>query len=100
MSQVVTPVNQLARAQREVKMVRRIVMLVFVLVTLGLPYTIFFVMAFLTTPPIYHFRIAFLSVDVSLALVMLALGQFTDPVKMFFKQRIETFRILLRPAPH
>ena len=50
MSHVVTSANQFLRAQREVKMVRRIVMLVLVLITLGLPYTIFFVLNFFTTP--------------------------------------------------
>ncbi|CAF1359120.1 unnamed protein product [Adineta steineri] len=83
MSKVVTPVNQLLRAQRELKMVRRIVLLVIVLITLGLPYTIFFFMSFFTYPPQYHFRIAFLFVDVSLVFVIIALFEFTDPIKIF-----------------
>ena len=89
MSKVVTPVNQLIRAQRELKMVRRIVMLICVLITLGLPYTVFFGTAFFTTPFQYHFRIAFLSVDVSLAFVIIALFQFTDSIKTFVTKRID-----------
>ena len=86
MSQVVTPVNQLLRIKREFQMVRRIVMLIIVLVTLGLPYTIFFSMSFFTSPPKYHFRIAFFSVDLSLALVIIALFQFTDPISEFLNR--------------
>jgi len=83
MSKLVTPVNQLLRIRRELKMVRRIVMLLLILVALGLPYTIFFIFSFFTHPPKYHFRLAFLSVDISLACVIIALGQFSDPIKTF-----------------
>jgi len=83
MSKLVTPVNQLLRIRRELKMVRRIVMLLLILVALGLPYTIFFIISFFTHPPKYHFRLAFLSVDISLACVIIALGQFSDPIKTF-----------------
>jgi hypothetical protein len=88
MSKNVTPINHLLRARRELNMVRRIVMLIIVLITLGLPYTIFFLMSFFTNPPKYHFRIAFLFVDISLACVMIALFQFTDPIKTFLIKRI------------
>ena len=88
MSKMVTPANLLIRAQREVKMVRRIVMLVVVLITLGLPYTVFFISAFFTEPYQYHFRIAFLSVDLSLACVIVALVQFNDPVNNFVTKKI------------
>ena len=93
MSKNVTPANQLLRAQRELNMVRRIVMLIIVLITLGLPYTIFFFISFFTNPPKYHFRIAFLFVDVSLACVMIALFQFTDPIKTFLIKRINNEQI-------
>jgi hypothetical protein len=80
-SKQITPVNQLVRLRRELKMVRRIIMLLIVLITLGLPYTIFFIISFFTDPPKYHFRLAFLSVDISLACIIIALCQFTDPIK-------------------
>ena len=88
MNLIVTPVNQLLRAQRELKMVRRIVILVIILVILGLPYTILFIISFFTNPPKYHFRIAFLFVDVSLAFVIIALFQFTDPIKTYVMKKI------------
>jgi hypothetical protein len=88
MNKQMTPVNQLLRAQRELNMVRRIVILVIVLITLGLPYTIFFFMSFFTNPPKYHFRIAFLSVDISLACVIIASFQFTDPIKTFIMEKM------------
>jgi hypothetical protein len=83
MNKLVTPVNQLLRIQRELKMVRRIIMLLIILIALGLPYTIFFFMSFFTNPPKYHFRWAFLSVDVSLLSIIIALGQFSDPLNTF-----------------
>ena len=89
MSKIVTPVNQFLRAQRELKMIRRIVMLIIVLITLGLPYTIFFLMSFFTNPPKYHFRISFLFVDVSVACVMIVLFQFTDPIKRVLIKTIQ-----------
>lgn len=86
MNQLITPVNQYIRIQREFVMVRRIVMLLIVLITLGLPYTIFFLMSFFTDPPKYYFRWAFLSVDVSLAGVIVVLLQFSDSIKIFWNQ--------------
>ena len=89
MNQLITPVNQYLRIQREFVMVRRIVMLLSVLITLGLPYTIFFLMSFFTNPPRYYFRWAFLSVDVSLACVIIVLLQFSDSIKQFWNQIVE-----------
>jgi len=96
MNKVIIPTNQLLRAQRELIMVRRIIILVIVLITLGLPYTILFLMSFFTDPPKYYFRIAFLSVDLSLACVIMALFQFTDSIKIFLIQKINkwTFQLL------
>lgn len=95
MSRLVTPVNLLVRAQREVKMVRRIVMLVIFLIALGLPYTVFFTSAFFIEPYRYHFRVAFLSVDISLVCVIIALVQFNDPVNNFLIKRIhDIFNIM------
>jgi len=87
-SKRVTSVNILIRARRELKMVQRIVILISILLTLGIPYTVFIFMSFFTTPPKYHFRIAFAFVDVSLPCVMIALFQFTDPLKASIMKRI------------
>jgi hypothetical protein len=81
MSKRVTPANTLIRAERELKMVRRIVILVISLTTIGFPYAMLILISFFTSPPKYHFRIAYIFVDVSLAFVMMALFQFTDPLK-------------------
>jgi len=95
MNKLIPPINQLLRAQRELIMVRRIIMLVIVLITLGLPYTIFFLMSFFTNPPKYYFRIAFLSVDLSLVCVIMALFQFTDSINIFLRKKINKWTLRL-----
>ncbi|CAF1481047.1 unnamed protein product [Rotaria sordida] len=84
----VTPANILYRAQNELKMVRRIVILVMGIVTIGFPYALFIFISFFTTPPKYHFRIAYIFVDTSMAFVMIALSQFTEPLKISIMKRI------------
>ena len=81
MSKRVTSVNIMNRARRELKMVQRIVILISMILTFGLPYTVFVFMSFFTSLPKYHFRIAYIFIDVSMALVMMALFQITDPLK-------------------
>ncbi|CAF3118595.1 unnamed protein product [Rotaria sp. Silwood2] len=88
MNSRVTPVNTLSRAKRELKMVQRIVILVAILVILGFPFVLFILMSFFTNPPKYHFRIAYLFIDVSLVLVLMALFQFTEPLKASMMKRI------------
>jgi hypothetical protein len=87
-SKRVTPVNTLSRAQRELKMIGRIIRLVWILLSLGLPYLIFVLMSFFNRTPKYDFRIGYTFVDVSLARVMIALFQFTDPVKTSLMKKI------------
>jgi hypothetical protein len=81
MSKRVASANILSRAQRELKMVRRTVILVMILFTICFPYEIFAIMSFFTSPPKYHFRIAYIFVDMSLVFVMIVLFQFTEPLK-------------------
>jgi uncharacterized membrane protein len=88
MSKHVTPVNTLFRAKRELKMVRRIVILVVGIVTIGFPYATFVFMSFFTCPSKYYFRIAYIFVDVSLAFVLIALFQFTEQLKISIKKAI------------
>jgi hypothetical protein len=88
-SKRVTPVNTLARAQRELKMVHRIVMLVSILSAPGLPQLVFILMSFFTSPPKYDFRIVFVFGDVSLVFVMVALFQFTDTLKTSVKKFLQ-----------
>jgi hypothetical protein len=69
-------------------MIVRIIALVSILLLLGIPYTIFIFMSFFNRAPKYSFRIAYIFVDVSLGLVMIALFQNTDPVKTSLKKKM------------
>ncbi|CAF1022475.1 unnamed protein product [Adineta ricciae] len=82
-----TSVNTVLRARYELKMVRRIIIIIVILLALGLTYFIFILMSFFTTPPKYHFRIAFMFLDVSMAGVMLVVFKFTDHLRSFMKTR-------------
>ncbi|CAF4074128.1 unnamed protein product [Adineta steineri] len=88
MNKRVTLVNKLLRAQRELKMVSRIVILTSIFLILGIPYTIFVFMGYFTSPPKYHFRIALTFIEISLVFVMIALFQFTDPIRTSIMKRI------------
>ena len=87
--QRVTPANTLSRAQRELKMIRHTIILVMILLTFGIPYVILVIISFSTKLPKYYFRIACISLDVSLVPLMLALFQFTGPVKTAVMKRIK-----------
>ncbi|CAF1144643.1 unnamed protein product [Adineta steineri] len=69
-------------------MVYRIVILVSILLTLSVPCTIFVFMGFFTLPPKYDFRIAYAFVEISLVFVMIALCEFTEPVRTSILKRI------------
>jgi hypothetical protein len=92
MNERVTPVNTLFRAKRELKMVHRIVILTIILMIFGVPYMSFIFMSFFVSPPKYHFRIAFIFVDVSLIFMITVLFQFTDPLKESIIKRIRRRR--------
>ncbi|CAF1494862.1 unnamed protein product [Adineta ricciae] len=89
MNQNVTRVNILFRAKQELKMVRRIVILIFGITMIGIPYVTFIFISFFTTPPKYHFRVVFIFLDTSLLFVMIALFQFTDPLKIFIMRKVK-----------
>ena len=97
-SQSTTPVNTLFHARRELKMVQRIVMIIGILLTLGLPYASFVIMSFFTSPPKYHFRIAYIFVDISLTFVLIALFQFTDPLKASVRKQFRRRRNTVAPS--
>ncbi|CAF3135116.1 unnamed protein product [Rotaria sp. Silwood2] len=88
MSSHVAAANTLFHAKRELKMVKRTVLLTTILVMVGFPYALFILMSFFTTLPKYHFRIAYVFVDVSMVFVMLTLYQFTEPLKTSMMKRI------------
>jgi ABC-type glycerol-3-phosphate transport system permease component len=88
MSKRVTPANTLSRAERELKMIVRIIRLVLILLSMGLPFTIFMFMSFFNSTPKYSFRIGYIFMDVSLIFIIIALFQNTDPVKTSLKKKI------------
>lgn len=89
MSRRITPVNTLFRARRELKIVRRTIILVMILLAFGIPYIILVIISFFTNLPKYYFRIACISIDVSLVPLMIALFQFTQPIKTAVMKRLK-----------
>ena len=83
MNKRITPANTLVRAQRELKMVRRTVVLMMILFIVCLPYVIFILLSFFKSAPKYHFRIAYLFIDISILLTGIVLFQFNEPLKTF-----------------
>ncbi|CAF1008275.1 unnamed protein product [Adineta steineri] len=81
MNKNITPIATVNRAQRQLKMIRRIVILVNGVATVGFPYALFVFWSFFATPPKYHFRIAYIFVDAAFAFVMITLFKFTEPLK-------------------
>ncbi|CAF0987156.1 unnamed protein product [Adineta steineri] len=88
MNKRVTSANTLLRAQRELKMVFRIVILISILLTLSVPYTIFVFMGFFTSPLKYDFRIALTFVESSLLFFMIVVFKFTDPVRASIMKKL------------
>ncbi|CAF4169980.1 unnamed protein product [Rotaria magnacalcarata] len=89
MSKNVTTVNRLFHAQRELKMIRRIGSLVFVLLTTGLSYSIFLVMSVFNSVPKYHFRIVYAFTSPALVFTQFALLQMAEPLKASLMKRIK-----------
>ncbi len=87
-SKRVAPVNTLVRAQNELTMVRRATILVTILFLSGIPYSSFIFLSFANQAPKYHFRIAYVFINFSLAAVMIAVFHFTDSLKTSAKKII------------
>ncbi len=83
MGESIATSNTLVRARRELKLVRYPVILVTILVGVCFPYTLIMFMPFFNRAPKYHFRIAYIFVNGLVLSVMIALFQFTDPLKTF-----------------
>ena len=81
MSRNVVSANTMQRAERELKMVRRTVILVSILFILCFPYALFIFLSFVTAIHKYHFRIAYIFLDVSYLFMIVAIFMFTDPLK-------------------
>jgi hypothetical protein len=90
MGERATPMNTLSRAQRELRMVRRIVILISSVAAIGFPYALFIFVSFFTSPPKYHFRIAYIFVDLSLLFVVAGLFRFTEPLRTSITKGMKT----------
>ncbi|CAF1431731.1 unnamed protein product [Adineta ricciae] len=88
MSKRVTPIYIISRAQRELRMVQHTILTSILLISLGAPYTIFIVMSFFHSAPQYHFRLAYISIDISLLLMMIVLFCFNEPLKTVVKKKL------------
>jgi len=94
--------NTLFHARRELRLVQRTFTLTSTVIALGIPYMIFVLISFVTTPPKYHFRIAFIFIDLSLLVIMIMTYYFTQQIneiirKIFPKPNaIEPIRDIVR----
>ncbi len=88
MSERVVLANTLFRAQRDLKMVRRIFILIIIIFISGFPMTFFVLLAFANVAPKYHMRIGFIFVQFSLPCLMVTLFQFTDLLQTSVKNLI------------
>jgi hypothetical protein len=87
--------NTWIRARRELKMVRRITILTFLIFTYCFPYAVFAFMSFYSNGaalPVYHFRIAYIFIETLYVGVVIALFQFTDPVKLILTRAVVRIR--------
>ncbi len=98
MGKDLTSAVTLLRAQRNLIMVRRIVILLHILLIAGCPMTLFFILSFFNRAPKYHSRIGYFFVDISLLSVMIVLFHFTDSLKASVKKIISTQRNAVLPA--
>lgn len=67
--------------EKEMKMVRLIVLLVSVLIIICFPVTLFVLISYFTSPPKYHFRIGHIFVNISLLSVTILLFIYTKPLQ-------------------
>ncbi len=89
MSKRVTSANVLYRAQRELNMIRRVVILVMILFAFGIPDCVFFMMIVFNDKQLYDWRIGSVSMDVSVSMISIVLIQFTEPLKTAIMKRIK-----------
>jgi hypothetical protein len=71
----------LFHARRELRLVQRTFILTNILIILGIPYAIFTFISFFTTPPKYHFRIAYICIDISILSIMIVTYCFTKQIQ-------------------
>ena len=97
MGKNVAAANTLLRAQRELRIVRRTVILVSGLLVTGIPYATFIFISFFTIPPQYHFRIAYVLSEVLSPFFTIILFELTDPLKVSIINNINGWRNTILP---
>jgi hypothetical protein len=70
----------LQQARRELVVVRRVIITISILLILGIPYTTFVLISFVTKPPKYYYRIALFFSDLSQSFIIIVLFKFSKPV--------------------
>ncbi|CAF0721185.1 unnamed protein product [Adineta steineri] len=85
--------NTIFHARRELRLLKRTFILSSTLIVLGLPYMIFNLISFFTTPPKYDLRIAYICIDISVLVVVIIGYCFTPNIGTIIR------KILSRSAP-
>ncbi|CAF1364055.1 unnamed protein product [Didymodactylos carnosus] len=85
----ITPANSLARAQKELNMIRRIIILVLILFTFGIPYMVVFLFIVFDHKIQHDLRIASIFMDSSIVITTIILIYFTEPLKTSIMKRIK-----------
>ena len=91
--------NTLFHARRELRLIQRTFILSNILIILGIPYTIFLIMSFISTPPKYHFRIAYIFIDISVLAIMIMTHQFTQQTKEIIERIFSRSTVVVAPMP-
>ncbi|CAF1206950.1 unnamed protein product [Adineta ricciae] len=98
MSKRVTSTNVIARAERDLKMVKSIITITTILGILGLPFAFLIFWSLFTTPPRDHFRIAFIGVDMSTTAVIIAVCKTTPPIKTALSEKLAALQTIFTTA--
>ena len=98
MGKNLAPAATLLRAQRNLTMVRRILILLQILLIAGCPMNIFYILSFFNAAPKYHSRIGYFFIDISLLSVMIVLFHHTESLKASAKKIVFTRRNAALPA--
>ena len=97
MNTVVTPNKTLVRARRNLKIIRRTVILISIVVTVCFPYQLFVVMSFFNREPKYNFRIAYIFGETSKLCVLITLFLLTDHLKTAVMKMITKSTHMITP---
>jgi len=88
MSRHSTLANILSLAQRDLNVVRRIVIIVHILLVTSIPTTLFALLSFFNRAPKYYIHLGFIFIYILLPIAMIVLFQFTDLLKTAVKKII------------